>query len=96
MNELADCSGLVLTHQRKVVAAADVLGEVRARLLAAAAEAMASQSTTSALCAQSSQARRRSDALLRDALRLTAAAERLITDARAILSECEPAATSQA
>jgi hypothetical protein len=73
-----------------------VLSEVRARLLAAAAEATGSESeAASALCAESSQARRRSDALLRDALRLTAAAERLVIDARAILSECDPATSPE-
>ncbi len=89
MNDSADCSALVLSHRRKVREAADALAEVRLLLLTAVADEVDS---SHAVQRESLQAGRHSDVLLRDALRLTATAERLMTEARAILGECGPVA----
>jgi septum formation topological specificity factor MinE len=89
MNDAADCSALVLSHRRKVRAAADALAEVRSLLLTVVAEEVDS---VPALVRAVRGTDPSSDDVLRDALRLTTTAERLITEARAILSECGPLA----
>ncbi len=89
MNDSADCSALVLSHRRKVLEAADTLAEVRALLLTAITDEVDS---ARAVQREAAQAARHTDRLLHDAQRLTGTAERLVVEARAILSECGPAA----
>jgi hypothetical protein len=90
MYDSAECSALVRSHTRKVMEAADALGRARLQLLAAVTDECASAASTQA---QAAGAVRRSDDVLRTAMRLTATAERLMADARALLGECtsEPA-----
>jgi hypothetical protein len=87
MNDSADCSALVLSQKRKVLEAAEALTEARTLLLAAARQEVDS---SHAVQREALQASRHADVVLRDAQRLAASAQRLVTEARAILGECGP------
>jgi septum formation topological specificity factor MinE len=80
---LGDLS-LVLAHERKVRQAVWVLELVRDQVLAAMADAVDS---SDALQREASQTEHRSRQLIGEAIRLTATAERLVAEARAIHGE---------
>lgn len=75
---------LVRAHERKLREAVGVLEQVRHHVFDAAREL---RDSSQALHRQAAQAGRRSRDLVADAARLTAVAEQLIADARAIQGE---------
>lgn len=80
---------LVLAHERKLVETFDVLWQARQRLLAGAADV---RDSSLALKRQAALAECRSQQLLIGAAGLTATAERLFVEAKAIHGELDPLA----
>lgn len=80
---------LVLAHERKLVETLDFLKQARERVLAAAADV---RDSSLALKRQAALAECRSHQLLVDGAGLTATAERLFVEAKAIHGELDPLA----